>query len=60
VLHIAIIAGGFFVMALGSPVPLLIVIVIGKIMLDIKMHLREHRKAKDVVQPAAAAKVDGN
>jgi hypothetical protein len=46
VLHIAIIAGGFFVMALGSPLPLLIVIVIGKIILDIKMHLREHKKAK--------------
>jgi hypothetical protein len=33
-------------MTIGSPVPLLIVIVIGKIILDIKMHLREHKKAK--------------
>jgi len=49
VLHIAIIAGGFFAMTIGSPVPLLFVIVIGKIILDIKMHLREHKKAKALI-----------
>ena len=53
VLHIAIIAGGFFVMALGSPVPLLIVLIIGKIILDMKMHLREHRKAKPISEPVS-------
>ena len=47
VLHIAIIVGGFLVMALGSRAGLLIVLVIGKIILDIKMHLREHKKAKE-------------
>lgn len=42
VLHIAIIAGGFAVMALGSPVWLLVILVILKIGLDIYLHLREH------------------
>jgi len=46
VMHIAIIAGGFLTMILGSPVGMLIVLVIGKILLDIKLHLREHKKAK--------------
>jgi len=48
VLHIAILAGGFFTMMVGSPVALLLVLVVGKIILDIKMHLREHKKAKQV------------
>lgn len=46
VMHIAVIAGGFCAMTIGSPVPLLFVLVIGKIILDVKMHLREHKKAK--------------
>ena len=46
VLHIALLAGGVFAMSLGSPVPLLFVLVAGKIILDIKLHLREHQKAK--------------
>jgi hypothetical protein len=33
-------------MALRSPVPLLFVLVVGKIILDIKLHLREHQKVK--------------
>ncbi len=48
VLHIALIASGFFVMVLGSPIPLLFVLVIGKIILDVKMHIREHKKAKAI------------
>ena len=46
VLHIAILAGGFLTMIIGSPAALLVVLVIGKIILDVKMHLREHKKAK--------------
>ncbi len=46
VLHIAILAGGFLTMVIGSPAALLFVLVIGKIILDIKMHLREHKKTK--------------
>ena len=46
---ITIIFGGFLVMALGSPVGLLVVLVVGKIVLNLGMHLREHR------EPAGAA-----
>jgi len=60
VLHIAIIAGGFLVMAIGSPVPLLFVLVAGKIILDVKMHLREHKKAKAVIQPAVTDEKDAD
>ena len=42
VLHVAIILGGFAVMALGQPVALLVVLVLLKLALDIKLHLREH------------------
>lgn len=49
VLHIALIAGGFLVMVIGSPVALLIVLVIGKMILDVKMHLREHEKARATI-----------
>ncbi len=48
VLHIALLAGGVFAMAVGSPLPLLFILIVGKIILDIKMHLREHKKAKPV------------
>jgi hypothetical protein len=42
VLHIAILAGGFAVAALGSPLPILVILVVGKIALDLKLHLKEH------------------
>ena len=49
VLHIAILFGAFAIMALGSPVALLVLLIIGKIVLDLKLHLRAHRKlAKDI------------
>lgn len=43
ILHIAIIAGGFAVMALGQPVVLLVILVLLKIGVDVALHLREHR-----------------
>lgn len=46
VLHVAIILGGFAVMALGEPVALLVVLVLLKLGLDIKLHLREHGAAR--------------
>lgn len=49
VLHIALLSGGILTMAVGSPVPLLFVLIIGKIVLDIKLHLRERQKAKPAV-----------
>lgn len=45
VMHIAIIAGGFFTMALGSPAGLLVVLVILKTVMDVTLHNRSHRKA---------------
>jgi hypothetical protein len=45
VLHVAILLGGFGVMALGSPLPLLMLLVGLKIGLDLVLHLREHRSS---------------
>jgi Family of unknown function (DUF6498) len=45
VMHVAILAGGFFVMAIGSPVALLVVLVALKTILDVNLHHREHKKA---------------
>lgn len=45
VMHVAILAGGFLVMAFGSPAPLLVVLVVLKTILDINLHNREHKKA---------------
>jgi hypothetical protein len=42
-----VVAGGFAVMLLGSPLPLLVLIVIGKIALDIHLHRREHRPRQE-------------
>ena len=44
VLHIAILLGAFVITALGSPVFLLILLIIGKILLDAKLHLRSRKK----------------
>jgi hypothetical protein len=46
VMHIAILAGGFLTMAVGSPAPLLVVLVVLKTVLDVGLHNREHKKAK--------------
>jgi len=43
VLHVAIVAGGFLVKAIGSPVALLFVLVAMKTGLDVHLHLRSHR-----------------
>lgn len=43
ILHFVILIGGFAVMSLKSPVPLVILLVIIKILMDIKFHLDSHR-----------------
>jgi hypothetical protein len=50
VMHIAILAGGFLTMAIGSPAPLLVVLVVLKTILDVNLHNREHKKAATVGQ----------
>jgi hypothetical protein len=44
-MHVAIIAGGVFVMMLGSPVGLLCVLIFFKISMDIWLHVKSHRSA---------------
>ncbi|MEZ5570125.1 MAG: DUF6498-containing protein [Halioglobus sp.] len=43
VLHVAILLGGFAVLAMGQPVILLLVLVLLKTALDVRLHVREHR-----------------
>jgi hypothetical protein len=44
IMHIAIIAGGFFVNKLGSPVALLIALVAVKTVMDVMLHNKSHKK----------------
>jgi len=46
VLHIAIIGGGFLILALGSPTAALALLVLLKIFLDVAAHAREHSLAR--------------
>jgi hypothetical protein len=44
-LHVAIVLGAWAVEALGQPLPLLVILVVGKVTADWKLHTRTHRKA---------------
>ena len=44
VLHLAILFGAFLITAMGEPLGMLILLVIGKIALDAKLHLKAHRE----------------
>jgi len=50
VMHISILAGGFLTMAVGSPAPLLAVLVALKTILDVNLHNRSHKKATSKVR----------
>ena len=53
VMHISIIAGAFLLVAIGSPVALLLALVVLKTILDVAFHRREHRsKVKAQIQEA--------
>jgi hypothetical protein len=55
VLHLAILLGAFAVQALGSPVFLLATLVIGKTLLDLKLHRLAHHRKATVEKPGAAS-----
>ncbi|MEM8865992.1 MAG: DUF6498-containing protein, partial [Planctomycetota bacterium] len=55
VLHVAIVLSGFLVITLGQPVVLLILLVVGKTLLDLSLHLREHREAESAILPTGTA-----
>ncbi len=44
IMHIAILAGGFLSFSIGSPAGVLIVLIVLKTIIDVKLHLRQHRK----------------
>ena len=46
VMHIAILGSAFLVMAIGSPVALLLALVALKTVFDVKLHIRGHKKIK--------------
>lgn len=52
VLHVAVIAGGFLVKELGSPLGLLLALVALKTGMDIMLHIRSHRDSKPAGQIA--------
>jgi hypothetical protein len=54
VLHVAIIAGGFLVVRLGSPLGLLVALVALKIGMDIMLHNRSHAARRDAAGSAAS------
>jgi hypothetical protein len=41
-MHLVLIFGGFLVMLLGSPVPVLIAVICLKIGFDLRAHIRQH------------------
>ena len=47
ILHVALLFGAFAITALGSPVILLMILIVGKTILDLKLHLREHQSLEE-------------
>ena len=44
ILHVTVLIGGIFVTELGSPVYLVVALVVIKVFVDVRMHRREHRR----------------
>ena len=53
VLHITIIFGGFAIVALGSPMILVLILALAKTVGDVFFHLREHRNPTPTLEPQA-------
>ena len=51
---VALVVGGFPIMMLGSPAPLLVLLVLLKIGVDVTLHARSHRVKKQGAAPAGA------
>ncbi len=51
VMHIAILAGGVFVMTLDSPLPLLVILVLMKILVDLHLHKKSHTRQTKKKKP---------
>jgi hypothetical protein len=47
ILHLVIILGGFLLMALKSPLVGLLLLIVLKIIFDLRNHIREHAKLKN-------------
>ncbi len=63
IMHITILAGGFVIMQLGEPVYALVLLVALKIVIDVAMHLRSHRRrqhreqvARNIANPEQASR----
>ncbi len=54
VMHITVILGGWIVLALGTPVPALLVLVVLKLIVDTRAHRREHRSVAVMRPPSSA------
>jgi len=59
VMHIAILAGGFLIMVLNSPLSLLIILVLMKILVDLYLHKKSHREKKRNKKPRKDRPVSG-
>ena len=54
VLHATILAGGFLIAILSTPVAALVLLVLLKTAIDVRAHLKEHRKAEITLEEASA------
>ena len=53
VLHIAILFGAFLIMTLGNSTFLVMILVVGKILIDLGLHLRSHNKLEKAAEKKA-------
>ena len=46
-MHLTLIFGGFVTMTLGDPVPVLLIFILVKIIVDVRAHLKEHSQVEN-------------